>query len=164
MWGKSGSAAVPAAPMKPDCAAQPRPSAVQLTLPGKAEAVTLALREIMASDLLLGLSANLQSSAEIVLAEVLNNIVEHAYASHVGDIRVHLSPCDTGLCCAVTDSGGAMPGLCLPKGDIQPLGCPPDLPEGGFGWFLIRSLVTELHYQRLADQNQLTFLLCDAQS
>jgi serine/threonine-protein kinase RsbW len=32
-----------------------------------------------------------------------------------------------------------------------------DLPEGGFGWFLIRELTKDLQYVRHEDQNRLTF-------
>ena len=118
----------------------------------------------MASDLFDGSSESLLSSAEIVLAEVLNNIVEHAYATRAGDIRIILTRTETGLVCKVMDSGAALPGLCLPKGDFQPLGQTAELPEGGFGWFLIRRLVTELTYQRIDGENRLSFALTDEQS
>lgn len=181
MWGKSGPAVEPKDPQ--DSAVSPwqpaltphapsvtlrraliRPPALQVTLPGTADAVRCALLNILTSDLLAGFSANLLSSAEIVLAEVLNNIVEHAYADREGDIRVVLSRIETGLDCKVLDCGAAMPGLCLPKGDFQPLGPTADLPEGGFGWFLIRSLVTELRYHRVDGENRLSFVLSDEQS
>ena len=181
MWGKSGSTVEPEDPQEgavspwqqasaPElsCKATPRdlnpPTTVQLTLPGTTDAVRHALLEILASDLFDGSSESLLSSAEIVLAEVLNNIVEHAYATRAGDIRIILTRTETGLVCKVMDSGAAMPGLCLPKGDFQPLGQTADLPEGGFGWFLIRSLVTELTYQRIDGENRLSFILPDEQS
>lgn len=164
MRGKSGPAMAATLPSKTAGLDPNDPPAMQLTLPGTADAVRRTLREIMTTDLLLGLSVNLRASAEIVLAEVLNNIVEHAYAAHAGDIEILLSACETGLCCTVVDRGAAMPGLFLPKGDLQSLGPTPDLPEGGFGWFLIRSLVTELHYHRAGGENRLRFLLCDEQS
>lgn len=164
MWGKSGPTTAPEAPSNTVWPDQNHPPAVELTLPGTPEAVRQALREIMTSDLVLSVSANLQSSTEIVLAEVLNNIVEHAYATHAGDIRIRLSACEAGLSCAVADKGDAMPGLCLPTGRPLTLGPTADLPEGGFGWFLIRSLVTDLRYQRVDGENRLDFLLRDEQS
>jgi len=174
MWGKSGSTVEPEDPQDgamspwqpartPEAARKHRPP-LRLTLPGTTDAVRHALLEIFASGLLDGYSENLLSSAEIVLAEVLNNIVEHAYAARAGDIQLLLSHTETGFVCKVMDSGAAMPGLCLPKGDFQPLGQTADLPEGGFGWFLIRSLVTELTYQRIDGENRLSFILPDEQS
>ncbi len=171
MWGRSGPEMQPkdpqdaaASPWQPSKTLRRSPPALQLTLPGTTDAVRCALQEILASDLLAGFSADLRSSAEIVLAEVLNNIVEHAYAAHAGAIRLTLFHSETGLACKVTDCGAAMPGLCLPKGDFQPLGPTPDLPEGGFGWFLIRSLVTGLRYHRSDGENRLSFVLPSEQS
>lgn len=140
------------------------PPALHLIVPGTAEAVRQALQDIHASGILAPRSADLRSSAEIVLAEVLNNIVEHAYAKRTGNIRISLSCDRSGLACCLTDCGAAMPGLALPKGDFQSLGPTVDLPEGGFGWFLIRSLATELTYHRVGDENRLSFLLRDEQS
>lgn len=140
------------------------PPALHLIVPGTAEAVRRALQDIHASGILATLSAAVTSSAEIVLAEVLNNIVEHAYAKCAGDIRIAISCDKSGLACCLTDWGAAMPGLALPKGDLQPLGQTAALPEGGFGWFLIRSLATDLTYHRLGNENRLSFLLQDEQS
>ena len=41
---------------------------------------------------------------------------------------------------------------------------PDDLPEGGFGWHLIRSLSKDLEYHREGDRNFLTFRLDMRQS
>ena len=51
-----------------------------------------------------------RSTAEIVLAEVLNNVVEHAYAQGSGPILLTLSLGDGLLHCRVEDEGAAMPG------------------------------------------------------
>jgi serine/threonine-protein kinase RsbW len=49
--------------------------------------------------------------------------------------------------------GGELPQGCLPEA------APPDFPEGGFGWHLIRSLTADLTYARSAGQNRLSFLI-----
>jgi serine/threonine-protein kinase RsbW len=99
-----------------------------------------------------------RGTAEIVLAEALNNIVEHAYAEKGGEIDVLLEPAADGLRCAVVDRGAPMPGLALPQGQL-PQGTGADAPEGGFGWFLIRNLAFDLRYDRGDGFNRLTFLL-----
>ena len=71
---------------------------------------------------------------------------------------------DGGLHCTVSDTGAPMPGLCLPEGQFQPLKDLADLPEGGFGWFLIRSLTEGLAYQRSKGLNRLSFQLPAKQS
>ncbi len=102
------------------------------------------------------LMAEDRSTAEIVLAEVLNNVVEHAYAQGSGLILLTLSLGDGLLHCQVEDEGAAMPGGQAPAG--QPPD-PSDLSEGGFGWHLIRTLCRTLRYERADGLNRLSFSL-----
>jgi serine/threonine-protein kinase RsbW len=101
------------------------------------------------------LDGDSRDSLQLVLAEVLNNTVEHA-CRHQPDkvIELTISLAGDRLRCEVSDDGLAMPGEALPEGDLPD---PGSLPEGGFGWFLIRSLTTDLAYRRLGGRNQLTF-------
>jgi serine/threonine-protein kinase RsbW len=57
------------------------------------------------------------------------------------------------------DRGRPMPDLKLPPGELLPFFDGQDPPEGGFGWYLIRSLTQDLQYQRVQDQNILQFRL-----
>jgi len=96
-------------------------------------------------------------SWEIVVAEVLNNIVEHAYQERPGgEIRVclHFSP--GTLHAEFTDFGRPMPQEAPPEGKPADLDVPvEDLPEGGFGWFLIRTMTTQLDYAHTDGANLL---------
>ena len=94
-------------------------------------------------------------SAEIVLAEALNNIAEHAYANcGIGNITVAITLDDVGVLIEFTDSGAPLPGLSPPAGKPPVLDGPNgELPEGGYGWFLIRRLTTKLAYTRQNGQN-----------
>lgn len=109
---------------------------------------------------------------ELVLAEVLNNIVEHGIGAGHGDDAggdnaagiararaVHLLVSLEGrtLRCVITDTGVLLPGDCLAPRSLPR--CEPELPEGGFGWYLIQDLVSELGYSRSAGRNCLTFTL-----
>lgn len=96
-----------------------------------------------------------RSTAELVLAEALNNIVEHAYARWQGEIEIVVQQIDTALVCTIVDHGDLMPGGHLPDG------LPPTarLAEGGFGWHLIRALASDLKYRRIGHRNELTFRL-----
>ncbi|WP_405402030.1 ATP-binding protein [Paracoccus sp. Ld10] len=98
---------------------------------------------------------------ELVLAEVMNNVAEHAPLSHTEQARlpvIHLCIVrhSSGLACALTDDGVSLPDDCL-----LPRGLPPmiadDLPEGGFGWFLIQDLTQALCYYREESRNYLAF-------
>lgn len=106
-----------------------------------------------------GLSNDVCDSAEQVLAEVLNNVVEHAHGDVTdGSIILVNRPIEDGLICEVRDNGIAMPDGVLPEGGLAayPAGIE-HLPEGGFGWFMIRAMTEKLEYRREAGWNSLRF-------
>jgi serine/threonine-protein kinase RsbW len=140
------------------------PIAVQLTISSDPMAVRMGLQTMLESQLLQSLPVDGRGTAEIVLAEALNNIVEHAYANFQGEIDVKLSLRADGLACEISDSGLPMPGETLPEGRLAPMLPGGDLPEGGFGWFLIRTLAQDLCYRRSGGRNMLTFRLETEQS
>lgn len=97
----------------------------------------------------------------LVLAEVLNNVVEHAHAGRTDggiSVEVFLRPCCVR--CLIRDDGAAMPGLQLPLGLLPNSDTAlEDLPEGGFGWFLIHNMTADLSYCREDGENRLQFHL-----
>lgn len=100
---------------------------------------------------------------ELVLAEVMNNIAEHA-GDHVAPGQIVRPPLvhlwvvghDGGLACALSDDGASLPAECLLPRDLPQIGSE-DLPEGGFGWYLIQDLTQELCYYREGRRNFLAF-------
>lgn len=104
-----------------------------------------------------GLSPQTLASVELVLAEVLNNVAEHAYAGQSpGPIDLSASFARDTLCVTVCDDGCAMPGGSPPPGILPEVGTAPEtLPEGGFGWFLIHDLTQEIDYCREGGKNRL---------
>lgn len=95
---------------------------------------------------------------ELITAEVLNNIVEHAYADRT-DGRITFWCCQDSesLHLKFEDEGFAMPGNSIPESkkadtavDLY------DLPEGGFGWSMILESTNELAYRRDGQRNILT--------
>ncbi len=100
-----------------------------------------------------------RGTVELVLAEVLNNVAEHAY-EEMGDGKIELDMAyiPGGISIVLQDFGKPMPN------GQTPLGMPAnldvevdDLPEGGFGWFLIGELAKDLTYVRRGDANHLSF-------
>lgn len=90
---------------------------------------------------------------QIVLSEVLNNIVEHAYdGPTMGAVAVRVSLTDTELEIRVTDWGCPFP----PQSVTGAPPVPHSLSEGGYGWFLIRSLTSRFSSNRTATTNRLT--------
>lgn len=105
------------------------------------------------------------SRAELVLAEVMNNIVQHGTgrgkkpASDAAGmaVTIHLTVArhKGGLCCAVLDDGRPLPPSCLladaPAVDLVVPPC------GGFGWPIVRALTRSLFYYREGPRNVLSF-------
>jgi len=123
-------------------------------------AVRAALSQVLGHRLTTGLAPHRRGDLELVLAEVLNNIVEHAYAQGQGTILLELGARPGGLQCRVQDWGHAMPGGALPAGQLAAR-LPDDLPEGGFGWHLIRCLTRDLSYARIGGSNVVTFSISE---
>ncbi|MCA0041909.1 ATP-binding protein [Celeribacter litoreus] len=132
---------------------------MRLVLPATENAVRRSLETIKTGLAHFDFPPEGMANLEIVLAEVLNNIVEHAYADRTGGlIEISLSYRDSGLWCTVLDGGVSMPEGGLPMGQtVTDKTQIADLPEGGFGWFLIRSLADHLAYERGESGNCLSF-------
>ncbi len=132
---------------------------VRIVLPATETAVRRGLASLKQSLAPFQYSRDELGALEIVLAETLNNIVEHAYANGpAGNIEICLNHASDGLWCTVIDDGAMMPDGEVPLGRRAKLNCEvKDLPEGGFGWFLIRELAHDLVYERREDRNYLCF-------
>ncbi len=103
------------------------------------------------------LDADSREVAELVLAEVLNNIAEHAYGGGGGPVSLALRQRAGELACRVADKGRPMPGNRLPDATLPDLAPSDSLPQGGFGWPLIRGLTCRLRYRRQTGFNILLF-------
>ena len=145
-------------PVEPPRPADGTGEQLRLVIPAEAEAVRQALLAACNTLLLRSLTADSRGTAELVIAEALNNIVEHAYAGGEGQIELSLKRTGDKLSVLITDRGHPMPDGGLPNGRL-PEADPANLPDGGFGWFLIRSLSQDLRYCRAEGRNHLFFRL-----
>ena len=128
-------------------------------------AVRTALKELLLGLEPLDLGIDDAGTVELVMAEALNNIVEHAYPAGdaAGPIDITCKHAPDGLHLVVVDRGRAMPGCQLPAGATVDLDVAfHDMPEGGFGWFLIKDLANEVRYERVQWENRLMFRLAVA--
>lgn len=138
------------------------PSLFEVTLEGTQAEVRGLLGQVLNALEPLCLAAEESAAVELVLAEALNNIFEHAYGGVRGPRPVTLSCClrGDGLHITLVDMGQPMPGGGLPLGRARSVeGDLADLPEGGFGWFLIKDLARDVSYLRLGNENHLHFRL-----
>ncbi|MDW4498356.1 ATP-binding protein [Sulfitobacter sp. D35] len=131
-----------------------------VSVQGDLLAVREALRRVMAGLAPLRLDVEERGTVELVLAEVLNNVVEHAYPDTLEEAVIDVA-CDQradGLHVLIRDRGRPMQGEQLPHitaAPADPAG--QEMPEGGFGWWIIDSLTRDLHYCRSGDENRLSF-------
>lgn len=131
--------------------------AMHLVFPSSELATRNALGEVMHALGPLGLDADQKGSLEILLAEALNNIVEHAYPEDSpGIIEMRCEKRGDRLRFTFLDHGLALING-IPEGLPADLGTSIEhLPEGGFGWFLIRELSETVTYLRKEDRNHLS--------
>ncbi|MFP7675410.1 ATP-binding protein [Marivita sp. S0852] len=103
-----------------------------------------------------GLDAH-RTNVQIALAEALNNIAEHAYCGlNFGMVALRIVDLKTQLQIHLTDWGSAMPNAEPPKTTAPN---PDLLAEGGYGWFLIRTIMSDVRYTRQRHSNHLTLVL-----
>lgn len=122
------------------------------------EVTRLVLAALLAEFADAGIGADDCANAELILAEVLNNVAEHAYAGLGGPVELNVRIDADGLDCLVIDRGCGMP-----TGDAPNPGAPvldaANLPEGGFGWHIIRCLTSDLRYRRDGNRNRLMMVI-----
>ena len=96
---------------------------------------------------------------EIALAEVFNNVVEHAYqGTGHGHVEVTVEMRDPGMHFTIWDDGEPMPAGRLPGGaPADPALEAFEQAEGGYGLFMIRQLARKLRYERAGGRNRLSF-------
>ncbi|MBY6066142.1 ATP-binding protein [Leisingera aquaemixtae] len=106
----------------------------------------------------LGLQAARVDEVQIALTEAVNNVVEHAYEGKPpGDVRIRAELSPERLWISIQDAGAPFPNGELPEGKPADVTVPADsLPEGGFGWFLIRELASQVQYERAEGSNNLS--------
>lgn len=108
----------------------------------------------------LGIPGTRVDEMQIALTEAVNNVVEHAYGGTApGDVRIKGELYPERLWISIQDAGAPFPDGELPEGKPADVNVPAgSLPEGGFGWFLIRELASQVQYERSEGSNNL--LLC----
>lgn len=106
----------------------------------------------------LGVPAARVDEVQIALTEAVNNVVEHAYAGAApGDVLIKAELSPERLRIDIQDAGAPFPNEKLPVGTAADINVPvSNLPEGGFGWFLIRELASQVQYERSEGNNNLS--------
>lgn len=140
--------------MKPIC----DEACLELIFPATEAEASAGIAQISAGLALHGLPAHKADDVKIALAEAINNVVEHAYARiSAAQVQVMCRLDQDRLDILISDTGNPLPGYCPPDGVPTKIGTSvQDLPEGGFGWFLIHQLTSDIHYERREGCNRLS--------
>ena len=100
----------------------------------------------------LALSEDQIGTVEIVLAEALNNVVQHSARARSIVLRVIATRC--AILCTLADDGAPAG---LPAAPASAFPEPDDLPEGGYGLALIAALAEDVRLESGAGGNVLSF-------
>lgn len=140
--------------MKPIC----DDSCLELSFPATEVEASTGIARLCTGLASQGLPAHKAGDVKIALAEAINNVVEHAYA-RIASARVRVT-CRLEyerLDILISDTGNPLPGLEPPDGTPADIGTSlSDLPEGGFGWFLIHQVTSDIRYERRNGCNRLS--------
>lgn len=126
---------------------------LRLRCEGKLLSVRQALQHVHQFLSVQAVPCALAEDIDLVLSEAMTNIVRHGYGGIDGVIECDLVVNDTSVDCCLSDTGRSFD----PAGAGRAPPEPDDLAEGGYGWFLIRSLTNKLSYTREGGRNVLRF-------
>lgn len=90
---------------------------------------------------------------ELAVAEALNNVVEHAYKETCnGMICMKVEQSGKSIIVSVMDHGLPFPSDKLSVNEPVHAGVAlSDIPEGGFGWYFIRTIAENVNHRRSKD-------------
>jgi len=101
-----------------------------------------------------------RGTTQIVLAEILNNIVEHGQLSSHQGISTSISLISDGVFCKVKDEAPTFRALETPAVNADGMcGASIQLAEGGYGVFLVQSLARNIRYCEVERGNHLEFVI-----
>lgn len=115
--------------------------------------VRVALQRIHDFLIVQDLPPDMVEDLDLVLAEAMANIVLHGKMGTEGVIECKLLLQDRSVDCRLSDTGVAFDPTCAGLSTPEPMA----FSEGGYGWFLIRSLTRNITYMREGPRNVLGF-------
>ena len=140
--------------MKPIC----NEACLELSFPATKSEASAGVARLCAGLTHQGLPAHKADDVKIALTEAINNVVEHAYAGiAVAKVRVTCRLEQDRLDILISDTGNPLPGHRPPDGVPASIETTlQNLPEGGFGWYLIHQLTSDIWYERSDGCNRLS--------
>lgn len=98
---------------------------------------------------------------QIVIAEALNNVIEHGFPfERSGHVSIDIDVKNNVIVAKICDNGKEFTPPETKETPLQGEVDLEDLPEGGFGWLLIREITTSFTFRRVAHENRLVLNFC----
>jgi serine/threonine-protein kinase RsbW len=117
---------------------------VRLTIPARAEYITLCRLALTGIARVRDLSDEVLADLKLALTEAASNSVRHAYAGEAGIVEISYELLADRLVIEVTDDGEGF--------DLaEPHGPPEELSEGGLGIAIIRAIADEVEIGKQRD-------------
>lgn len=140
---------------------QQEPRDLSISIQGEGRDQRKILRQVYTEMSAHGYGRSSCGVVELVLAEAINNVIKHAYGGRQhGLMRISVNAQGPDLKAEIHDWGRKLPGGIMPRGLPPRMDLPVHkLPEGGFGWFLIRKLAHSIRYKRVGSENILTIMI-----
>jgi serine/threonine-protein kinase RsbW len=113
---------------------------VRLTIPARAEYITLCRLALTGIARVRSLSDELLADLKLALTEAASNSVRHAYAGAPGVVEISYELLPDRLVIEVTDEGAGF--------DLEARGAPEELSEGGLGIAIIRAIADQVEIGR----------------
>ncbi len=128
------------------------PARIELSIPAQSEWVRVARLTVAGVAARQGFSIQAVEDLKVAVSEAINNAIQHGSSSDGSEpvVCIALEPRPEGLWIVVTDGGRLEHELSLDKAPLKPE-TDSDLPEGGMGLLLIRSLMDRVELEGGAD-------------
>ncbi len=134
----------------------PRTARIELSIPAQSQWVRVARLTVAGVAARQGFSVEAVEDLKVAVSEAINNAIQHGSAldenGEAANVCIALEPRAEGLWIVVTDGGRLQQQLSLDK-PVPDAPSDADLPEGGMGLLLIRSLMDRVELAGGADED-----------
>ena len=118
---------------------------IELTIPAQSDWVRVARLTVAAVAARLDFSFDAVEDIKVAVAEAINNAIQHGPHDETPHICIAMEPTNEGLWIIVTDRGHVENELSVQNSGVHQEGA--ELPEGGMGFLLIRSLMDRVEHE-----------------
>ena len=134
----------------------PEPKSIILSIESRWENISLVGVAVQAVCAYVGFSELDSFQVQLAVVESINNVVKHAYGEQSGqEAKVAIKIFPDRISFQILDTGKTMESMYQKKKEFS-LPTRANLPEGGWGLCIIRTIMDKVTYETVGDTNVLT--------